>query len=86
MGWYMMALVDTIDILPDSDPRRATLIAILSRLAAAVTKYQDPATGLWYQVPIARKQRTIMSSPPPPACSSTRWARACASATSRRTT
>jgi len=50
MGWYMMALVDTIQYFPDGDPRRATLIAILSRLAAAVTKYQDPATGLWYQV------------------------------------
>jgi len=50
MGWYMMALVDTIPNFKDSDPRRATLLAILSRLAAAVVRYQDPATGLWYQV------------------------------------
>jgi unsaturated rhamnogalacturonyl hydrolase len=50
MGWYMMALVDTIPYFQDSDPRRATLLAILSRLAAAVVRYQDPATGLWYQV------------------------------------
>jgi unsaturated rhamnogalacturonyl hydrolase len=57
MGWYMMALADTIQYLPDGDPRRATLIAILSRLAAAVTHYQDPATGLWYEVTDRPKAR-----------------------------
>jgi unsaturated rhamnogalacturonyl hydrolase len=50
MGWYMMALVDTIGSLPDDDPGRAQLIAILNRAAAAVARYQDTSTGLWYQV------------------------------------
>jgi unsaturated rhamnogalacturonyl hydrolase len=49
-GWYAMALVDTLDYFPKDHPRRAELIAILRRLAAAVAKYQDPKTGLWYQV------------------------------------
>ena len=50
MGWYMMALVDTLGFYPQNDPGRAQLLAILEREAAAVARYQDPATGLWYQV------------------------------------
>jgi unsaturated rhamnogalacturonyl hydrolase len=50
MGWYMMALVDTLPYYKATDPGRAKLLAILNRLAAAIVKYQDPDTGLWYQV------------------------------------
>jgi unsaturated rhamnogalacturonyl hydrolase len=50
MGWFMMALVDTLDYFPEGDPGRAQLIGILQRETEAVTRYQDPATGLWYQV------------------------------------
>ena len=41
MGWYAMALVDTLDHFPHNHPQRAELIAILNRLARAVTRYQD---------------------------------------------
>jgi unsaturated rhamnogalacturonyl hydrolase len=51
MGWYMMALVDTLQYYPQNDPGRAQLLAILNRTAAAVVHYQDAASGLWYQVP-----------------------------------
>jgi unsaturated rhamnogalacturonyl hydrolase len=50
MGWYMMALVDTLDDYPEDNPGRATLIAILRREAAAIKRYQDQKTGLWYDV------------------------------------
>jgi unsaturated rhamnogalacturonyl hydrolase len=50
MGWYMMALVDTLGYYPDGDPGRKQLLAILQREAAAVARYQDSSTGLWYQV------------------------------------
>jgi unsaturated rhamnogalacturonyl hydrolase len=50
MGWYMMALVDTLDYYPANDPGRAQLLAILHRDAAAVARYQDPRTGLWFDV------------------------------------
>jgi unsaturated rhamnogalacturonyl hydrolase len=50
MGWYMMALVDTIPYYSPADPGRAKLLAILNRLSAAIVKYQDPDSGLWYQV------------------------------------
>ena len=50
MGWYAMALVDVLDYFPAKHPQRAELIAILNRLARAVAKYQEPNSGLWYQV------------------------------------
>jgi unsaturated rhamnogalacturonyl hydrolase len=50
MGWYMMALVDTLDDYPEKDPGRTQLLAILGREAAAVAHYQDAKTGLWYDV------------------------------------
>jgi unsaturated rhamnogalacturonyl hydrolase len=50
MGWYAMALVETLDYFPQTHPTRAELIAILNRLARATAKYQDVRSGLWWQV------------------------------------
>jgi unsaturated rhamnogalacturonyl hydrolase len=50
MGWYAMGLVETLDFIPLDHPRRRELMAILQRLAEAVTRVQDPKTGLWWQV------------------------------------
>ncbi len=50
MGWFAMGLVETLDYFPQSHPQRRELIAILNRLAEAVAKYQDPRSGLWYQI------------------------------------
>lgn len=50
MGWYAMALVDVLDFLPTDHPKRPEIIGILQRLSAAVAKFQDVKTGLWYQV------------------------------------
>ncbi len=50
MGWYMMALVDTLPYYKQDDPGRARLLSILNSEAAAVVRYQDKQTGLWYQV------------------------------------
>ncbi len=50
MGWYAMALVDALDILPANHAGHPELVQILNRLAQALLQVQDPATGLWYQV------------------------------------
>lgn len=50
MGWYAMALVDTLDQFPEHHPKREALLAILKRTASVVEKYQDKESGLWYQV------------------------------------
>ncbi len=50
VGWYAMALVDTLDYFPKDHPQRNSLIAILKRLAVAVERYQDRQSGLWFEV------------------------------------
>ncbi|HDS08418.1 MAG TPA: glycosyl hydrolase family 88 [Bacteroides sp.] len=50
MGWYMMALVDVLDYLPEEHPDRDAVVAILQRTASALLEVRDPDTGLWYQV------------------------------------
>lgn len=50
MGWYAMALVDTLEHFPKEHPRRGELIAILDRLAVAIEKVQDPKSGVWWDI------------------------------------
>lgn len=50
VGWYSMALVNVLDAVPADQPRRPRLLAILRKLAVSLEKYQDPATGRWFQV------------------------------------
>lgn len=50
IGWYAMALVDVLDHFPSEHPFRAAIVAVLQRLAAAVVRVQDPASGVWFQI------------------------------------
>ncbi len=50
IGWYGMALVDVLDSFPADHPARPQIIATLQKLCAGLVKYQDPQSGLWYQV------------------------------------
>ena len=51
LGWYTMALVDVLEILPETTPDRDKLLAILQEIFEILPQYQDPETGAWYQVP-----------------------------------
>ena len=50
LGWYTMALVDVLEILPDDTPDRESLLTILQGIFDRLPAYQDPETGAWYQV------------------------------------
>jgi unsaturated rhamnogalacturonyl hydrolase len=50
MGWYAMAVVDVLEILPKDHPKRAAVIGVLTRMAAAIASVQDKETGVWWQV------------------------------------
>jgi len=50
IGWYAMAIVDTLDYLPAGHPGHTALPAILQRLVDAMLPWQHES-GLWYQVP-----------------------------------
>ena len=50
MGWYTMAMVEVLDALPSSYARRTEVIDVFRKAMAAVVKYQDKKTGVWYDV------------------------------------
>jgi len=50
IGWYAMTSVDVLDVLPKNHPGRKEIIARLNRLIKAFERYQDPKTGLWFEV------------------------------------
>lgn len=49
-GWYSMALIELLDVMPESYARRSELITLLQKDLDAIIKWQDAETGLWYQV------------------------------------
>jgi unsaturated rhamnogalacturonyl hydrolase len=50
MGWYILAIEDILEYLPENHPDRADLIVILQKTCDALLKVRDPKTGLWFQV------------------------------------
>ena len=50
-GWYLMALVDVLELMPKDHPDREALVNALNRVVIALSEFQDKDTHLWYQVP-----------------------------------
>lgn len=50
MGWYVMALADVLELLPESHADYLTLRRILNDTLSALRRVQDADTGVWYQV------------------------------------
>lgn len=50
IGWYAMAIVDSLDYMPVSQPEIDHIVNILKRLADGVVRWQDPKTGVWWQI------------------------------------
>ncbi|MEV5542325.1 glycoside hydrolase family 88 protein [Saccharopolyspora shandongensis] len=52
VGWFGMATVDVLEELPRTHPDRAALVEIVRYLADGYRRWQDPATGRWFQLPV----------------------------------
>lgn len=53
MGWYAMALADLLEDIPkqpEYESYRSRFLALAKKIAPAILKYQDPESGIWYQV------------------------------------
>ncbi|KAH7001253.1 glycosyl hydrolase family 88-domain-containing protein [Ilyonectria destructans] len=50
VGWYIMALVDTLDYFPESHPGRKRLLGYLKSLSKAIVAAQDKRTKGWWLV------------------------------------
>lgn len=48
-AWYMLALVDVLELMPTSNTNYSTLKGYLEKLAASIASYQNE-DGTWYQV------------------------------------
>jgi unsaturated rhamnogalacturonyl hydrolase len=49
-GWYAMAMVDVLDYFPTNHPARPQILAAFQKTCAGIVKWQDPQSGLWWQV------------------------------------
>ncbi|MDQ0086947.1 unsaturated rhamnogalacturonyl hydrolase [Paenibacillus anaericanus] len=50
MGWFVMALVDVLEIIPTEHADYHELVRMLNDALTAMKNYQDSETGVWYQV------------------------------------
>ena len=50
LGWYVMAMTEVLDVLPQDYARRAEVEQLLQKAMAAVVKYQDKKSNVWYDV------------------------------------
>jgi len=50
IGWYAMAIVDSLDFLPVTHEQLDSVTVIFRKVADGIARWQDPATGLWWQV------------------------------------
>lgn len=50
MGWYAMAIVDSLEHFPIDHPKRGTIVGIFERMCHALGRVQEQESGLWFQV------------------------------------
>lgn len=50
LGWYALALAEFLELLPRDSDSYAELAAVQREFITALIRYQDPDSGLWYQV------------------------------------
>jgi unsaturated rhamnogalacturonyl hydrolase len=50
IGWYGMAIVDSLDYFSPTHPEVDRINEVLRRVADGIVRWQDPKTGLWWQV------------------------------------
>lgn len=50
LGWYSMALVDVLEIIPTTNPGHASILRILNTLVPKIRDAADPTSGAWWLV------------------------------------
>lgn len=50
MGWFVMALVDTLEVLPEQNEYYPRLVSALNNCIGALMNVQDEESHVWYQV------------------------------------
>lgn len=50
MGWYVAALVDVLELMPQDHPDFPAVHLILKQVADGLVRWQDQESGVWYQL------------------------------------
>ena len=50
LGWYTMAMIEVLDVLPQDYARRGEVIDLFRKAMERVVAHQDKKTGVWYDV------------------------------------
>lgn len=50
MGWYTVALVEVLELMPHKTEGREKLVGLLNHIFTTIPAYADPQSGMWYQV------------------------------------
>lgn len=50
LGWYSVAVVETLELLDENHPQKENLTNVFKNLMKGVVNVQDKQTGVWYQV------------------------------------
>ena len=62
LGWYTMAMIEVLDALPEGTDDRDDVVELFQKAMKAVVKYQDKATGVWYDVLDVQDPRNYLES------------------------
>ena len=62
LGWYVMAMIEVLDVLPEDYARRGEVIALLQKAMKSVVAYQDQESGVWYDVLDVKDPRNYLES------------------------
>lgn len=61
-GWFAMAILEVLDALPQDYENRGKLIEMLNNVMKSTVKYQDKATGVWYDVLDVKDTRNYLEA------------------------
>lgn len=50
MGWYTMALLEVLEVMPEDSQYTSSIRSILEYVMGQLLNCEDPVTGMWYQV------------------------------------
>lgn len=62
LGWYVMAMTECLDAMPENYARRQEVIDLLNKAMKSVVKYQDKKTGVWYDVIDVKSDKNYLES------------------------
>ncbi len=62
LGWYVMAMVEVLDVLPQDYERRNEVIKLFQKAMKAIVKYQDKKSKSWYDVLDVKDERNYLEA------------------------